>query len=155
MIIWSYDHAITWSDDHMPLWFFNKHILTKIWSCRASKKSRGIWFWRLKLSSSAKIQEKWRKTNFRDKKKYNFLSNRFFVVLGVVKRHRRLGFWRRVAFDFPNAPKRPKIQKRAKSMFFDEFPENFRDRRPIAGSVACAKRRKCNPRDHRDLRSRR
>ena len=37
--------------------------------CIWSKISRGNWFWRLKLSIPLKIQEKWRKTDFRNPKK--------------------------------------------------------------------------------------
>ena len=54
------------------------------------------------------------------------ISERFFAVLGVAKRRKRLGFSQRVALDFPNAPRRPKNARNR--LFSTDFRENFRDR---------------------------
>ena len=56
----------------------HKSFFRNFWShgpqnrCIWSKISRGNWFWRLKLSIPSKIQEKWRKTDFRNPKKSIF-----------------------------------------------------------------------------------
>ena len=73
----------------------HKSFFRNFWShgpqnrCIWSKISRGNWFWRLKLSSPSKIQDKLRKkTDFRDPQKSIFwgFKNQFFVIFP--------GFWR-------------------------------------------------------------
>ena len=107
----------------------HKSFFRNFWShgpqnrCIWSKISRGNRFWRLKLSIPSKIQEKWWKTDFRNTKKSHFFPNRFFDVLVVAKRRRRLEFWRRVVLDFPDDPERPKDEQ---NRFFSiNFHENF------------------------------
>ena len=47
------------------------------------------------------------KNRFPKPQKIDLFLNRFFDVLVVAKRRRRLEFWRRVALDFPDDPERP------------------------------------------------
>ena len=65
-------------------------------------------------------------------RKIEFSLNRFFDVLGVAKRRRRLEFWQRVAFDFPNAPGRPKNVRNR--FFFQEFPRKLSRSPPDRGA---------------------
>ena len=48
---------------------------------------------------------------------------RFFDVLVVAKRRRRLEFWRRVALDFPDVAERPSDDQNR--IFSTNFRENF------------------------------
>ena len=68
------------------------------------------------------IQEKNEKL-ISETKKIEFFSNRFFAVLEVAKRCRRLEFWQRVALDFPDEPERPTDDQN--STFSKNFRENF------------------------------
>ena len=55
--------------------------------------------------------------------KIDFFPNRFFDVLVVAKRRRRLEFWQRVALDFPDVPERPNDDQNR--IFSTNFHENF------------------------------
>ena len=104
-----------------------KTVFRDFWSYRPqnksiwSKISRGNWFWRLKLSIPSEIKEKWRKTDFRNQKTKSCLK-RFFDVLVVAKRGRRLEFWQRVALDFPDDPERQSDDQNL------HFSKNFREK---------------------------
>ena len=91
--------------------------------CIWSKISQGNWFWRLKFVKSLRNPSKISKNWFPTPEKNYFFPNRFFDVLVVAKRRRRLEFWRRVALDFPDVPGRPSDDQNR--IFSTNFRENF------------------------------
>ena len=76
-----------------------------------------------KIVDSFQNPGKMTKNWFPKLKKIDFFPNRFFDVLVVAKRRRRLEFWRRVALDFPDDPERPNDGKNR--IFSTIFREHF------------------------------
>ena len=69
--------------------------------------------------------------------KIDFFQNRFFDVLVVAKRRRRLEFWRRVALDFPDDPERPNDEQNRifSTVFFENFEKLSKKNQKISRSL--------------------